>query len=227
MSTAARKDRPRCRGGRARSLSRAATRVRRPLSSDCSVCSGRPRSPPGPRSVCLSVCLSVREGSAAGEREPNWAIRGIAGPIESLLGDLSYLLTTLSRMYSRPPQKAADPTQHGGRPWATPSDKYSYRRVGRPRPGTGRRPPQEPGAGRRRRCVRRRSRRHRERPGGRRRGDGPDRVALHDGPARRSSPGGERSARVLGGWKAWMTLHNAPVMTTPLIILASSTWVTR
>ncbi|MEV0913778.1 GAP family protein [Streptomyces sp. NPDC049967] len=31
--------------------------------------------------------------------------------------------------------------------------------------------------------------------------------------------GGERSARVLGGWKEWMALHNAAIMTTLLIVL--------
>ncbi|MFE5393588.1 GAP family protein [Streptomyces sp. NPDC056568] len=31
--------------------------------------------------------------------------------------------------------------------------------------------------------------------------------------------GGERSARVLGEWKAWMAAHNAAIMTTVLIVL--------
>jgi hypothetical protein len=33
--------------------------------------------------------------------------------------------------------------------------------------------------------------------------------------------GGEGSARVLGEWKAWMTAHNAAIMTTVLIVLAA------
>ncbi|MYT76556.1 Sap, sulfolipid-1-addressing protein [Streptomyces sp. MnatMP-M77] len=33
--------------------------------------------------------------------------------------------------------------------------------------------------------------------------------------------GGSRSAHVLGGWKAWMSLHNAAIMTTVLAVLGA------
>ncbi|MFD3814274.1 GAP family protein [Streptomyces rubiginosohelvolus] len=33
--------------------------------------------------------------------------------------------------------------------------------------------------------------------------------------------GGAKSAKVLGGWKAWMTAHNAAIMTTVLVVLAA------
>lgn len=33
--------------------------------------------------------------------------------------------------------------------------------------------------------------------------------------------GGERSAQTLGGWKTWMSRHNAAIMTTLLVVLGA------
>lgn len=73
MRTAARQERPRCRGGRARSCSSAATRSRRALISEGEEPSPAPMSAIAP--PARPVCPTVRQRSLAGLRDPGWAER--------------------------------------------------------------------------------------------------------------------------------------------------------